>query len=59
MQMEFRVAGVRILINVIHALGVEGRCTTLNTMHLVTFFQQKLCQVRTVLSGYTGDERDF
>ena len=23
-------------------------------MHLVTFFQQKLCQVRTVLSGYTG-----
>ncbi|CSE94041.1 Uncharacterised protein [Shigella sonnei] len=23
MQMEFRVAGVRILINVIHALGVE------------------------------------
>ena len=27
-----------------------------NTMHLVTFFQQKLCQVRTVLSGYTGDQ---
>ena len=55
MQMEFRVAGVRILINVIHAPVLNDDARRLPC--LVTFFQQKLCQVRTVC--HTGDESDF
>ena len=58
-QMKFRVSGMRILVDVIHALGVERRGTTLDTVHFIPFFQQEFCQVRTILPGNAGDESDF
>ncbi|CAM6391620.1 hypothetical protein CISECK363B_11145 [Citrobacter sedlakii] len=39
MQMEFGVAGVRILINMINTFRVKRRGTTLNTVHFIPFFQ--------------------
>src|SRR5690606_23285893 len=50
---------MRILVNMVYPLCIKQRCTTLNTMNLVTFFQQKLCQVRTILTGYTGNKCFF
>jgi hypothetical protein len=58
-QVEFRVRRVRILIDMVHTLGVERRGTTFNTVYFITFFQQQFCQVRTILPGNAGDESDF
>ncbi len=58
-QVEFRVSGMRILKDMIHALGVKRGGTTFDSVHFVAFFQQKFCQIRTILSGNAGDESDF
>ena len=50
-QVEFRVCRVRILINMIDTFGVERRGTTFNTVYFIPFFQQELCQIRTILPG--------
>ena len=59
MQMEFRVCSMRILIDVVHTLGVERRSAAFNAVNFIPFLQQKLRQIRTILPGNAGDESDF
>jgi hypothetical protein len=48
-----------ILIKVIHPCRVEGRRSPLYTMNLVALVEKKLGEIRSVLSGNTGDQRNF
>ncbi|MPN47678.1 hypothetical protein SDC9_195282 [bioreactor metagenome] len=50
---------VRILVEVIDALGVEGGGTTLDAMDLVALFQQKFRQIGAVLTGDSRDQGSF
>ena len=59
MQLEAGVIDMRILINMIHALGVQRRGTPLDAMHLVALLKQKFSKVGAVLAGHTGDEGTF
>jgi hypothetical protein len=56
---EMCVLNVRILVEVIHPLGVEEACPALDAVHNVTFFKKKFCQVRAILASNAGDEGDF
>ena len=46
-----------VLVDVVDATGVEGGGTTDDAVNLVTFLEEQLGQVRTVLTGYAGHER--
>ena len=46
-----------ISIDVVQTLGVEGRGSPDETVHLIALGQEQLGQVRTVLSSDAGDER--
>ena len=50
---------MRILVNMVNTLGVEGRGTPFDAMHLVAFGQQELRQIRTILTGDTGNQCFF
>jgi hypothetical protein len=58
-QFEVGVFNVRVLVNVVYALGVEQAASTFDAVHNVALFQQKLSQVASVLAGYPGDEGGF
>jgi len=58
-QLEARIVDVRVLVDVVHALGVEGAGAALDAVHDVAFFQQQLSQIGAVLAGYAGDECNF
>ena len=58
-QLEIGVFYVRILVNVIDPLGVEGTGTAFDAVHDVAFFQEELGQIGSVLACDTGDERSF
>ena len=59
MEHELLLRHVRILVDVVHPLGVEQRRAPLDAMHLVPLFQQQFGQVRPVLTGHAGDQRPF
>ena len=59
MQFEIGVFDVRILVDVVHPLGVERAGPALNAVNDVALFQQKLGKVRAVLAGDAGDKGDF
>ncbi len=59
MQVEFRVAGMWILINMVHTFGIERRGAALDAVNFVTFLQQQFGQIGTILSGYTRNESHF
>lgn len=48
---------VRITVEVVDALGVEGRGTTDDSVHHIALLQQQLREVGAVLAGDAGDER--
>jgi hypothetical protein len=50
---------VGILIQMVNAVRIKGRCTALNAVHDITLFKQELGEVRAVLASNTGDEGDF
>ena len=58
-QPEIGVCYVRVLVDVVDTLGVEGTGAALDAVHEVAFFQQQLRQVTSVLAGDAGDEGDF
>jgi len=58
-QDEASVGGVRILVEVIDALGVELRGAALDAVDGVALFQQEFGQVGAVLAGGAGDECGF
>jgi hypothetical protein len=51
-QKQFYTGFVAVDVQVIDAAGVEGRGTTNDAVHGVTFSEQQFRQVGTVLSGY-------
>ncbi len=57
-QDEPAVALVRVLVEVVDALGVERRGAALDAVHRVTLGQQQLGEVGAVLPGDAGDQRD-
>jgi hypothetical protein len=56
MEMKSTFARMRILIKMIHALGVERGRTALETVDLVTLLKEEFGEVRTVLAGDTCDQ---
>ena len=58
-QVKAGVVNVRVLVDVVHALGVELAAAALDAVHDVALFQQQLGEVRAVLAGDAGDEGDF
>ena len=58
-QLEVGVLDVRVLVDVVDALGVEQAGAALDAVHDVAFFKQELGQVGAVLAGDAGDEGDF
>jgi hypothetical protein len=50
---------MRILIQVINAIGIKGGGTALNSVDDITLFQQKLSKVGAILAGDAGDEGCF
>src|SRR4029453_17222234 len=56
MQMEGNTLLVRIMNQMVDALGIEGRRTALDAMDDVSLGQKKFGEVGAVLSGHAGDE---
>jgi hypothetical protein len=56
---EAAVRFVRILVEMVDAVGVEQRSATLDAMHFVALVEQELGEVGTVLAGHAGDQCDF
>jgi hypothetical protein len=50
---------VRVLVDVVHPLGVKRAGPALDAVHDVAFFQQKFSQVRAVLASDAGNESNF
>jgi hypothetical protein len=58
-QDEFSVLLVRILVEMVDAVGVEQRGAALDAVHVVALVEQELGEVGAVLAGDAGDECDF
>jgi hypothetical protein len=58
-QFKVGMLDVRVLVNVVNALGVKRTGTALDAMNNVAFFEQELGKVGTILASNTGDEGDF
>ena len=50
---------MRVLIKVVNTVRIKQRGATFNAMDLITFFEQKFCQVRAILSCNAGNKSDF
>ena len=50
---------VRILVEVIDAVGVEQRGAALDAVHLVSLVEQELGEIGAVLAGDAGDQSSF
>ena len=59
MQKEARSALMRIDIDVVDASGVKGRRPALDAVNHIALVEKKTRQQRAVLTGDTGDQRDF
>ena len=58
-QDEAAVRLVRVLVEVVDALGVEGRGAALDAVDLVALGEQELGEVGAVLAGDAGDQSLF
>ena len=59
MQNKVAAIDVRVLIEMIDAIGVEQTAAPLDAVHDVVFLEQKLGEVGAVLAGDSGNECDF
>jgi len=57
MQDEFAVGLMRVLVEMIDAIGVEQRGAALDAVDFVAFAQQEFGEIGAVLPGNAGDER--
>jgi hypothetical protein len=57
MQMEAHPGVVRVAIEVVHPLGVEGRRAPLDAVDGIALMQQQLGEIGAVLSSDAGDQR--
>ena len=55
MQEKAIVGLVIILENVIDAIGIKARCTTLDTVNLIALGKKKLGQIGAILASTPGD----
>ncbi|MCY1531169.1 hypothetical protein D9M68_663870 [compost metagenome] len=58
-QVEAGVVHMRVLVDVVDALGVELAAAALDAVNDVALFEQQLGEVRAVLAGDAGDEGDL
>ena len=58
-QLQAGIWLVRILVDVINALGVEMRRPTLDAMDFIALLEEELRQVRAILARDAGDECFF
>ncbi len=56
---EVPMGDMRILIEVIDAIGIEQGGAALDAVNLITFAQQQLREEGAILAGYTGDQCYF
>ena len=56
MQFEVCVVDMRILIDMVDPLGVEGTGPAFDAVDDIAFFEQEFGKVGTVLAGDAGDE---
>jgi hypothetical protein len=54
---ERHIAGVRVLVEVIDAGGIEGGRPPLDAVHGIAEAEQIFGQIRPVLPGHAGDQR--
>jgi hypothetical protein len=59
MEVEPLVFDMRILIDILDATSVERRGPALEAVYDIALFKQKSGQVSAILTGDTGDQRDF
>jgi hypothetical protein len=53
------VIDMRVLIEMVNALGIKRRGSALNAVHDIAFFQKELSEVGTILASNAGDEGNF
>ena len=58
-QHEIAVGDVRVLVQVVDAVGVEQRGAALDAVDHVALFQQEFGKIGAVLAGDAGDEGNF
>ena len=57
-QNEAAIGFVRVLVEMVDAIGVEKGSAALDAMNLVALSQQKLCQIGAVLAGDARNKRN-
>src|ERR1700722_2137727 len=50
---------MRILVEMVDAVGVQQGSAALDAVHFVPLFQKELGEVGAVLTGYAGDQSSF
>jgi hypothetical protein len=58
-QDEAPISLVRVLIQMIDAVGIEQGTAPLDTMHFITFGKEEVGEVRAILTRHAGDQRGF
>ena len=59
MQNKTPLTGVRILIEMVDAVGIEQRGSPFEAVHLIPFLEKEFRQICAVLPGNTGDQSFF
>jgi len=59
MQDELALALMRILVEMVYALGVKRGSAAFQAVNFITLREKEFRQVRSVLSGNPGDQRTF
>ncbi|MCY1276833.1 hypothetical protein D9M70_255030 [compost metagenome] len=59
MQDEVLIVDVRVLVDMVNTLGIEGGGAALDAVDFVALFQQKFCEVGAVLACDAGDKGFF
>jgi hypothetical protein len=59
MENETSITYMGILVKMVDAIRVKKRRPPLYAVYFVAFFEKELCQIRSVLPGYAGNEGFF
>jgi len=59
MQDELAVGLVRVLVQMVDAVGVEQRATALDAMHHIILVEQEFGKVSAILAGDAGNQGNF
>lgn len=59
MQLEIGVVDMRVLIDVVHPLGIEQRGPAFDAVHFIAFGEQKFRQIRAILARDASNQSFF